>query len=197
MKANILGANLWGARLHECAIPLLKGLIDPRGRTNRYGLFLCLTLAGVCTHGMMKLLGSPAPDTPLGMLMLALAVWLHGVPCVRRLHDMGKSGWWFLPSSALLLGIGAALIFGLTPLFMMWGIEITTAPIPSIGAYALVGIGALPLFMGAFWISAQKGQCDENRYGVIPHHYGVSETKLQYVHVEEKALGSALMNEHT
>jgi uncharacterized membrane protein YhaH (DUF805 family) len=177
--------------LHPCAIPLLKGLTDPRGRTNRYGFFVCLTFASVFTHGLLKLLGSPAPQTPLGSLMLIGLVWIHGVPCVRRLHDLGKSGWWFLPVSALLLAIGAALIFGLTPLMMRGGIDIVTAPTPSLGAYSLMGIGALPLVIGAFWLSAQKGQDKENHYGSCPTHYGVSEAKYRCVKHEVQTFSSS------
>jgi hypothetical protein len=54
-----------------------------------------------------------------------------------------------------------------------------------------MGIGALPLVIGAFWLSAQKGQDKENHYGSCPTHYGVSEAKHRCVKHEVQTFSSS------
>jgi uncharacterized membrane protein YhaH (DUF805 family) len=98
------------------------GLFRFRGRLRR-PLFALLHVAGSAVFGSLAVLGvlialgpcpqSSAPPPPWTMALitvgLATALWMRTSLEVRRLHDMGWSGWW---SAAVLLLQLALLALG-------------------------------------------------------------------------------------
>jgi uncharacterized membrane protein YhaH (DUF805 family) len=86
-----------------------------RARRKEYWFFalfnIIFTIAIAIIDGMV---GTSDPETGMGMigLIYALAVLLPSIAVtVRRLHDIGKSGWWMLIALIPLLGIIILLIF--------------------------------------------------------------------------------------
>lgn len=86
-----------------------------RARRKEYWFFalfnIIFTIAIAIIDGMV---GTFDPETGMGMigLIYALAVLLPSIAVtVRRLHDIGKSGWWMLIALIPLLGIIILLIF--------------------------------------------------------------------------------------
>jgi uncharacterized membrane protein YhaH (DUF805 family)/uncharacterized membrane protein YphA (DoxX/SURF4 family) len=121
--------------------------VQSGGRTAR-GHFL-LALLPLALAVSWYVYRGPAVDyAPWGVLVLLYpAVVLH----VRRLHDMGRSGWWMLAP------------LGLTVLAMLiWADRI------SLGAQldAAVPLAALMVFVGfALWGCIARGQAQSNSFG--------------------------------
>ena len=96
-----------------------KHYVDFSGRATRkqfwlYTLIVCILyviLAGLSTM-------DNAVGTFFGVLygVLGLALFLPGLAIsVRRLHDIGRSGWWYLLFLVPLIGPLVLLIFFVTP----------------------------------------------------------------------------------
>lgn len=78
---------------------------DFKGRTNRKDFWLavlgCFLLVFVCSF-VLGFIGGMLGDTASAItsvlvILLELAVLIPGIAIeVRRLHDIGKSGWWIL-----------------------------------------------------------------------------------------------------
>ena len=90
----------------------------------------------------------------------------------RRLHDVGKSGWWQLPwlivggVSAIVMVVGAALAFGLAFLGSLFGDSGLTA----IG-YVVLIVGLVPYAGTWLWIIAwlaRPGDAGANSHGPDP-----------------------------
>ncbi|MEL6290754.1 MAG: DUF805 domain-containing protein [Pseudomonadota bacterium] len=97
-------------------MPLLKFLFSPFGRSNRLQyLVWTLTLSGICllaivavagsvaasgnpTVALAKLLSGPGGISFLGGTLVAMLIfmWSAIAVTVRRFHDWGLSGWWYL-----------------------------------------------------------------------------------------------------
>ena len=80
-----------------------------RARRKEYWSFvlvnLVIMLAIGVVAGVLKFLGFLSPLYSLAVLVPSLAV------SVRRLHDIGKSGWWVLIGLVPLLGLIVMIIF--------------------------------------------------------------------------------------
>lgn len=86
-----------------------------RGRINRAKFWLGILVVHVLAFGLLFLVGAidPPPDPPAepgllwqaaGFLILVLLV-LGPIPiAVKRLHDMDRSGWWYLVSLIPVVG---------------------------------------------------------------------------------------------
>ena len=102
--------------------------------------------------------------------LVALFAWV--CLCTKRLHDMGRSGWWQVPPFALSL----ALVIG----SVLWiGLGAALAAIsdgnPEMVALAGVGVLLVSLFVAfaamigfTLWVGIAEGQVGENRYGEPP-----------------------------
>ena len=121
--------------------------VDPSGRSSR-GQFLG-ALIPLALAALWYALKGPAVDyAPWGVIVLLYpAVVLH----VRRLHDMGYSGW-----LTVVPGLLTALAMGI------WAQRISLgAPLD-----AVVPIAALVAFAGfAVWGSVAKGKAEANTFG--------------------------------
>jgi len=121
--------------------------VHPSGRTSR-GLFLAALIPLALAVLWYASKGPTVDVAPWGVLVLLYpAVVLH----VRRLHDMGRTGWLMLLPAVLT--VAAMLI---------WANRI------SLGAQvdAAVPIVALVVFVGfALWGSIARGQAETNTFG--------------------------------
>ncbi len=121
--------------------------VYPKGRTAR-GPFLLALIPLALATGWYAVKGPPVDYAPWGVLVLLYpAVILH----VRRLHDMGRTGWLMLVPAVLTV----AAMF-------IWANRL------SFGAQldAAVPLAALVVFIGfALWGSLGRGQAETNTFG--------------------------------
>ena len=143
-----------------------KLLFSFEGRTRRshfwIGWLICLG-AGVVA-GMLPIIG--------GLISIAL-IWPNLAISVKRLHDMGKSGWlvaipWVV---GIVGGIAAVSMMGLSALTNASALEdgdpaaILALLGPAMGIVAIVGLVCLGFLL---WIGLADGQRGDNRYGPNP-----------------------------
>lgn len=164
----------------------LRQYADFRGRARRkeFWLFqLWCALFSIIIMGISYLLGGGVPDIGysealppelmprnIGMGMFfsglitlySLAMIVPAIAVtVRRLHDVGLSGWWYLVY--LLVGMGStviSMIFGLS--------EMPATPTQSTTPIIICGVISL-LLVGVFlYFMVKKGDKGHNRYGDDP-----------------------------
>lgn len=125
--------------------------------------------------GWLMLLGAHvvAGWIPLiGQVVAIVAIFAWVCLCTKRLHDMGRSGWWQLVPIILgpVLIIGSAMSIGISAILG----EITNT---DTDWAALAGVGgllvsvAIAFFSAAaftLWVGVAQGQTGENRYGEPP-----------------------------
>lgn len=143
-----------------------KLLFSFEGRTRRshfwIGWLICLG-AGVVA-GWIPLLGT--------VLAIAL-IWPNLAISVKRLHDMGQSGWlvvvpWVL---SIIVGIGGVAVLGVSVFANMQALEnedpaaVLALLGPLLGLFALLFLISLGFLL---WIGLSAGQPGENRYGPNP-----------------------------
>lgn len=154
---------------------LCRQLIDPRGRCNRQGflaLAIVLLAVQVASGIVFAALGLPLNGTAMLVLNVPL-FWIGGVAVLKRLHDIGRTGWW-IPAAAtfwfvgcLMLSTGAALIVG--PERMAAAIEHKTLLF-----WLIFAAVTLPAFGGLTWVHTAAGETTANRYGDVPGRLGFS-----------------------
>lgn len=90
---------------------VLSQYTDFKGRARRkeYWMFVLFNIIfAIVATVLDNVLGITfAPEIPYGFIwaVYALAVFIPGIAvAVRRLHDMGKSGWWYLIGLVPLIG---------------------------------------------------------------------------------------------
>jgi uncharacterized membrane protein YhaH (DUF805 family)/uncharacterized membrane protein YphA (DoxX/SURF4 family) len=121
--------------------------VHPGGRTSR-GVFMAALIPLVLAVLWYASKGAAVDYACWGVLvMLYPAVVLH----VRRLHDMGRTGWWmFVPTALTVIAMG------------IWANRI------SLGGQldAAVPLAALVVFIGvAVWGCIERGQAEANTFG--------------------------------
>jgi uncharacterized membrane protein YhaH (DUF805 family) len=157
------------------ALTIARHLLDPRGRADRGALFattigLLLTQFVLATCFVM--FGWNVKGSLFMSLNLAL-LWIGGVVLIKRLHDIGWSGWWVLP--AVTFWVVGLMLLVVTLSFMVGHDRFQTlmASYPLLHA-ALVGVGMLPPFGGLLWLQACPGAPSFNRFGAQPTSFGFS-----------------------
>jgi uncharacterized membrane protein YhaH (DUF805 family) len=120
--------------------------------------------------GWLMLLGAHvvAGWIPLvGQVIGLIAVFAWVCLCTKRLHDMGRSGWWQLVPIVLgpVMIIGSALSIGIGAILG----EITNtdwAALAGVGGLLVsVAIAFLAVAGFTLWLGVAGGQPGENRYG--------------------------------
>ena len=102
--------------------------------------------------------------------LVALFAWV--CLCTKRLHDMGRSGWWQLVPVILgpVLIIGSAMSIGISAILgEIANIDTDWAAMAGVGG--LLASVAIALFTAAaftLWVGVSQGQFGENRYGEPP-----------------------------
>ena len=108
----------------------------------------------------------------IGQVLALAAVFAWVCLCTKRLHDMGRTGWWqllpillgpvLITGSAISIGVGAVLA------------DLTNG---DAGWAALAGVGGLFVSLAiatvavigfTVWVGLTEGQAGENRYGEPP-----------------------------
>ncbi len=143
-----------------------KLLFSFEGRTRRQhfwiGWLICLG-AGVVA-GMLPIIG--------GLISIAL-IWPNLAISVKRLHDMGKSGW------LVAIPWGVTIVGCIVAFFMMGAAAFGNAAAlengdptailglmgPAIGLFALIGLVGLGFLL---WIGLSESQAGDNRFGPNP-----------------------------
>jgi uncharacterized membrane protein YhaH (DUF805 family) len=136
-------------------------LVDPRGRIGRSGLLISASLMLAVEFLLLTLTPDPASGLPTYLWPLkALELWVGMAALIKRLHDVGRSGWWVLGGMAGICVWSAvvAIVF----VFALGG----QAFQPGSAGYAmLLGILMLPALGMAFWLHLAPGDPVTNHYG--------------------------------
>jgi uncharacterized membrane protein YhaH (DUF805 family) len=133
-------------------------LFDPRGRMSRQDLLVAAAVMLAIDLGLASL-----TEGALLYALKAIAYWIGGVGIVKRLHDTGRTGWWFLWGMSGLciwsavLGITIALTIGFESL----------AP-GSVGYVILVAALMVPALAATLWLHFAVGELENNRFGPAP-----------------------------
>ncbi|MBO9560528.1 MAG: DUF805 domain-containing protein [Caulobacter sp.] len=135
------------------------------GRIGRQAFWIgWLVLLGVqVVAGWIPLIGH-------ALALVALFAWV--CLCTKRLHDMGRSGWWQAPAIALgpVLVVASALWIGFgAAVAALTGGEPELAALAGVGVL-LVSVAVAFILVIAFtlWVGITEGQAGENRYGEPP-----------------------------
>lgn len=155
----------------EHAAVLGRQLIDPRGRCNRQGL-LALTVVALAVQaigGTILAMQGHSLEGPLALTLNAPIFYIGFVALLKRLHDMGRTGWWTLVA---LVG------------WIVWAFAVTFAAVAAFGPQAIAteSIGfwivfamiVVPAFGGLLYLHAAPGEPAANRYGDVPGTTGFS-----------------------
>ena len=146
-----------------------RQLIDPRGRCNRQGfLALAIALLALQTLGGLILgLAGERLDGSLALTLNAPLFWIGAMATLKRLHDMGRSGWWVLASATTwcIYAIGLSFTFAVTfgPQSIAQG---------TFGFWILFAMIVLPAFGALLFLHAAPGEDRTNRYGDAPGDLG-------------------------
>lgn len=109
----------------------------------------------------------------VGQLISIVLIWPNLAIAVKRLHDMGKSGWLaVIPWVACIIGgIAAVAMMGVSALSNASALEdgdpaaIMALLGPAMGIVAVVLLVCLGFLL---WIGLSEGQSGDNRYGPNP-----------------------------
>jgi uncharacterized membrane protein YhaH (DUF805 family) len=155
------------------AADLGRQLFDPRGRCDRRG-FLYLAIALLVVQSLVALLVSGLGEPVNGGLFLSLNAPLFWIGCMailKRLHDIGKSGWWV--PAAFTGWFAGAMIVSLVTLVIIGGHAFGEAMAARGWIFwLLVATMWLPAFGGLLWIHASSGETTDNRFGPVPGRLG-------------------------
>jgi uncharacterized membrane protein YhaH (DUF805 family) len=142
---------------------ILSMLFDPRGRMGRAQLLAAATVMLAAEVGLLAVT-SPDGSLPLHFWPVkALALWIGGVAIVKRLHDVGLSGWWFLGGMAgfcmwaAVLGVGVVITGGfesLQPGGLGYLMVLAALMVPALGV--------------TLWLHLAAGEPGMNRFGSEP-----------------------------
>ena len=125
--------------------------------------------------GWLMLLGAHvvAGWIPLiGQVIGLVAVFAWVCLCTKRLHDMGRSGWWQLVPVVLgpVLIVGSAMSIGFGAILgEITNIDTDWAALAGVGGLLVsVAIAFLSVAGFTLWLGIAEGQAGENRYGEPP-----------------------------
>ncbi len=111
----------------------------------------------------------------IGLLASLATIWANVAISVKRLHDMGKSGWFVLAPYAIgaVLGIiGTVMMIGGIAASGMNEAYVENNPAAVLGlmgpAFGLFALAGLVGFAFLLWIGLVDSQPGENRYGPNP-----------------------------
>ncbi len=125
---------------------------------SRQDLLLAATLMLAVDVGLAS-----SADGLVEYALKAAAYWIGGVGVIKRLHDVGRSGWWLLGGAAAVciwaavIGLGIGFTVGLESL----------QP-GTLGYIALLAAVMLPALGMTLWLHLTSGEVGINRFGPEP-----------------------------
>jgi uncharacterized membrane protein YhaH (DUF805 family) len=151
--------------------PILREIADPRGRCNRKA-FLTIALAFLAIQltvaALFWLFGIETSNT-MNLVLNAPILWIGSTVCFKRLHDVGRSGWW-LPGSFVIWFTTVILSLALISLMLD-----ETAFDPGQPAfYAAFAAITLPVFGALLWLHTAPSVAGANKYGPLAGPNGLS-----------------------
>jgi uncharacterized membrane protein YhaH (DUF805 family) len=153
----------------DTAVTLARHLLDPRGRCDRRAMFAVtvgLLAVQLAVAMGFTAIGGNVTGAPF-LTLNALFMWVGAVATLKRLHDIGYSGWRIGPAVLFwLLGaivIVQVLMFAVGPAVFKSALE----TYPALHALLAVII-SLPPFGGLLWLQASAGEPGVNRFGPQP-----------------------------
>lgn len=158
-------------------LEILRGVADPRGRADRFGYFITMAVSAVFGQGLM--IGAGPLDLsslhPVQVSIYAVVMWLYAVPNIRRLHDLGYSGWWFWAALPVTFIWSMVAFFLVAAIISMVGGDVFSLLETGRPMYwVLFVVMMCPIFAGAVWLCGGQGTKDPNVYGPLPVRFGLS-----------------------
>jgi uncharacterized membrane protein YhaH (DUF805 family) len=153
------------------ASQLALQLVDPRGRCDRKGFLIAATLL-LSAQGLVALglwLCGLGLDGWIGLAANLGFCWLGYAAVSKRLHDLGRSGWWF--AAGAIAWLAASMVFAV-------GVAVAAGPAqlaPGTPTHHAVFAGMLlPILAALVWLHMAAGERAANRYGPVPADFGFS-----------------------
>jgi uncharacterized membrane protein YhaH (DUF805 family) len=146
-------------------------LADPRGRCDRKGFLIAATLL-LSAQGLVALalwLCGLGFDGWAALGANLAFCWLGYAAVSKRLHDTGRSAWWF--AMGLAGWVVASTVFAV-------GVAVAAGPdqlAPGTPTHHVVLVlMMLPLVAGLVWLHVKAGERAANAYGPVPSDFGFS-----------------------
>lgn len=160
----------------EDALTIGRHLIDPRGRCDRRAMFYAslglLAVTLLCT-AVLGLAGADLGGLPFQAFNLVLT-WAFVCSLIKRLHDLGRSGWWIIAAFAFWIVASFVIVAALSLAIGPTRFQAALLTQPLLYA-ALVIAMSLPPFGGLLWMQAAPGDTKVNRFGPVPSAFGFSD----------------------
>lgn len=146
-------------------------IADPRGRCNRKAL-LGVALALLAIQALAVLIHTSTENAALHMVATTVEIgclWIATSAAIKRLHDLGLSGWW-VPGSVLALFVW--MLIASFASYLTLGESVAVVGSPEFMVYA-AAVMIWPL-AATVWMHFAKGVEGPNRYGPEPDESGLS-----------------------
>lgn len=143
----------------------IRHVADPRGRCNRKGLLgvaVALLTLQTLAIAALYITASPPIQVLAGVVKMG-CLWIAASAAIKRLHDLGLSGWW-LPVSLMVLLIWSVIASFLS--LLAFGQAVLSYNSLEFMIYASA-VMIWPV-VGTLWLHFAKGDVGHNRYGAPP-----------------------------
>jgi uncharacterized membrane protein YhaH (DUF805 family) len=151
--------------------PLLREICDPRGRCNRKA-FLSIALSFLAIQlavaALFWLFGIENSNTT-NLLLNAPILWIGSTVCFKRLHDVGRSGWW-LPGSFVIWFVTVLVSLALISIALADNALDPGQP----AFYVAFAAITLPVFGALLWLHTAPSVPEANKYGPVAGPMGLS-----------------------
>ncbi|MCH9809027.1 MAG: DUF805 domain-containing protein [Alphaproteobacteria bacterium] len=152
---------------------------NPRGRCNRKALLgialalLSIQALAVLVHWLSQ---SPIVHTAATVVELG-CLWIATSAAIKRLHDLGRTGWW-VPGFLLALFVWTLLVsFGS---FLTMGDAVTQIGSPQFIIHVCVVM--VPPVAATIWLHFAPGNPGRNKYGPEPDETGLASPQGNLIH---------------
>jgi len=146
-------------------------IADPRGRCNRKAL-LGVAIALLAIQAAAILIHTYTDNAVLHFAASTVEIaclWIATSAAIKRLHDLGLSGWW-VPGSVLALFVWMLLASFVS--YLTLGESVAVIGSPEFMVYA-AAVMVWPL-AATVWMHFAKGTDGPNKYGPEPDDTGLS-----------------------
>jgi uncharacterized membrane protein YhaH (DUF805 family) len=146
-------------------------LLDPRGRCDRRGFLIAasLLLSAQALLAAALWLSGAGFDGGAALAVNAGFCWLGYAAVSKRLHDTGRSGWWF--AAGVLAWLAASTVLAVAVAVAAGSAQL----VPGTRTHdALFVSMLLPLVAALIWLHLAAGEHAANKYGPVPSSLGFS-----------------------